>query len=175
MRVRFSSKKSGWPASTRKLSKSRPASSPPGHGVEDGPEPDGSVDVEGGRADVAVPRRVLAGFVAAAHRVVEARVVRGAGEGGGESRLRERLGDHGVEVLGLPPVDTGAHGGVEVPQDVLAVRLCGGDRDTHRPDGAVDQVAVPAGEFVPVVVQIQAHRVEADVDRAQSLHLQHPA
>lgn len=72
-------------------------------------------------------------------------------------------------------MDAGAEGGVEVAQHLLAVLFGGGHRDPYGTDRLVDQLPVPVGEFIAKVVQVEAHHTEAEVERAGTLDLQHPA
>src|SRR5690606_36107562 len=113
--------------------------------------------------------------VAAPDRVVVGGVVGGGRQVGGQPQFREGLGDHGVEVLRAALEDPGAEGGVQVAQHLVAVPFGGGHRHTDRPDGAVHQVAVPVGQVVALVVQVQAHHLEAQVEGAFPLDLQQPA
>ena len=101
MRVRLSSKNPGVPATRTQPSQSRPAASPFGAGLTTGPKNAMSPNGDDRRADV-VADEVDAPLVAGPQRPVVLRLVRRAGELGGQADLLERLRDDLVAVLHLP-------------------------------------------------------------------------
>jgi hypothetical protein len=115
------------------------------------------------------------GMVALAQRLVVLVGGGGLGQLGGQPDLRQRLGDHVIEVLVVLVVDQRAHRGVQRGQHLRAVRLLGGDRHPHRAPGLLHHLLVLLGQVTPLVEHRQAHHVEFDVDIADLLDLQDPA
>jgi len=139
-----------------------------------GPKKGRSVDVHRGRADITARRRILARVVAALEGSVVLRRTRCLREARGEPELGQGLDSDSVEVLRSVVVDAGAESGVEAAEHVLGVVLGRGRGDADQAEGAVDEISVPVGQLVALVVQIQAHDVEPDVNVAQRLHLEDP-
>ncbi len=182
VRVRFSSKNPGVPATSDDAIEESDGISTDGRGVDDrSEEGDRAIvvdDVDHGGADVVADRFDRA-LVARSEAIVDVGRVVGAAFGeqsGGESDGGERFADHLVVDRFAGDVDPLSERVVPGPQRDMPVIAFDRDRDAGRRPRPVDEVPVEVRHVVATLVEDrQAHHSDRQFDPSHPLHFDEPA